>query len=182
MACLEERPQVCGEIRLALAEVRWRTPLASMRGTPGGRRQGPSSMEPRQALLLHLLHRATLAPTHRATLPPNHLTGQRRRPPTHPVGNTVTHPRCARAGRPPGHPLTHRATPAPTHRATPPPSHPMGTTATHPPTGQLRHAPTHPPTSTANHPLPHRATASPSLPGLHGGGDPSVLDANYPPN
>ena len=51
----EERSQVCGEIRLALAEVRRRTPLAGLRGTPGGRRQGPSSVGPRQALLLLLL-------------------------------------------------------------------------------------------------------------------------------
>ena len=34
MACWEERPQVCGEIRLALAEVRRRSPLAGLRGTP----------------------------------------------------------------------------------------------------------------------------------------------------
>ena len=36
MACREERPQVCDEIRLALAEVRRRTPLAGLCGTPGG--------------------------------------------------------------------------------------------------------------------------------------------------
>ena len=46
---------MCDEIRLALAEVRWRTPLASLRGTPGGRSLGPSSMGPRLALLLLLL-------------------------------------------------------------------------------------------------------------------------------
>ena len=32
----EERSQVCDEIRLALAEVRRRTPSAGLRGTPGG--------------------------------------------------------------------------------------------------------------------------------------------------
>ena len=47
MACWEERPQVCGEIRLALAEVRRRIALAGLRGTPGGRRPSPSSMGPR---------------------------------------------------------------------------------------------------------------------------------------
>ena len=46
---------MCGEIRLALAEVRRRTPLADLRGTPGGRCSGPSSMGPRQALLSLLL-------------------------------------------------------------------------------------------------------------------------------
>ena len=46
-ACWEERPQVCDEIRLALAEVRRRTPLTGLRGTPGGRCSGPSSMGPR---------------------------------------------------------------------------------------------------------------------------------------
>ena len=32
----EERPQGCDEIRLALVEVRRRTSLAGLRGTPGG--------------------------------------------------------------------------------------------------------------------------------------------------
>ena len=54
-ACWEERSQVCDEIRLGLAEVRRRTPSAGLRGTPGGRRQGPSSVGPWQALLLLLL-------------------------------------------------------------------------------------------------------------------------------
>ena len=54
-ACWEERSQVCGEIRLALEEVRRRTPVAGLHGTPGGRRQGPSSVGPQQALLLLLL-------------------------------------------------------------------------------------------------------------------------------
>ena len=40
-ACWEERPQVCDEIRLALAEVRRRTPLTGLRGTAGGRCSGP---------------------------------------------------------------------------------------------------------------------------------------------
>ena len=53
-ACREERPQVCGKIFLALAKARRRTPLAGLHGTPGGRCSGPSSMEPRQALLLLL--------------------------------------------------------------------------------------------------------------------------------
>ena len=44
-----------GEICLALAEVRRRTPLAGLRGTPGGRHPCPSSMGPRRALLLFLL-------------------------------------------------------------------------------------------------------------------------------
>ena len=68
MACWEERPQVCAEIRLALAMVRRRTPLAGVRGTPGGRRQGPSSVGPRQALLLLLL--LLLPPSHPPSLPP----------------------------------------------------------------------------------------------------------------
>ena len=54
-ACWEERSQVCDEIRLALAEVRRRTPSAGLCGTLGGRRQGPSSVGQRQALLLLLL-------------------------------------------------------------------------------------------------------------------------------
>ena len=54
-ACREERPQVCDEIHLALAEVRRRTPLPALRGTPGGRSSGPSSMGPRQALVLLFL-------------------------------------------------------------------------------------------------------------------------------
>ena len=49
-ACREERSQVCDEIRLALAEVRRRTPSAGLCGTPGGQRHGPSSVGPRQAL------------------------------------------------------------------------------------------------------------------------------------
>ena len=53
--CWEERPRVCDEIRLTLAEVRRRTPLTGLRGTPGGRCSGPSSMGLRQALLLLLL-------------------------------------------------------------------------------------------------------------------------------
>ena len=44
--CREECPQVCDEIRLALAEVRRRTPVAGLRGTPGGRCSGPTSMGP----------------------------------------------------------------------------------------------------------------------------------------
>ena len=59
---------MCDEIRLALAEVRRRTPSAVLRGTPGGRRQGPSSVGPLQALLLFLLHSLThhdiVNPTH----------------------------------------------------------------------------------------------------------------------
>ena len=46
----EERSQVCDEICLALAEVRRRTPSVGLCGTPGGRRQGPSSVAPRQVL------------------------------------------------------------------------------------------------------------------------------------
>ena len=46
-ACWEERPQVCDEIRLALAEVRRGTTLAGLRGTPGGCCSGPSCMGPR---------------------------------------------------------------------------------------------------------------------------------------
>ena len=53
--CREERPQVCDEIRLALAEVKLRTPMADLCGTRGGRCSGPSSMGPRRALLLLLL-------------------------------------------------------------------------------------------------------------------------------
>ena len=49
--CWEERPQVCDEIRaevrLALAEVRRRTPLTGLRGIPGGQCSVPSSMGPR---------------------------------------------------------------------------------------------------------------------------------------
>ena len=41
---------MCDEIHLALAEGRRRTPLAGLRGTPGGRRQGPWSVEPHQPL------------------------------------------------------------------------------------------------------------------------------------
>ena len=51
----EEHPQVCEEIRLALAEVRRRTPLTGLRGAAGGRCSGPWSMGLRQALLLLLL-------------------------------------------------------------------------------------------------------------------------------
>ena len=54
MACWEAPSHVCGEICLALAEVRRRTPLAGLRGTPGERFSGPSSMGPRHALLLLL--------------------------------------------------------------------------------------------------------------------------------
>ena len=67
-ACWEERPQVCGEIRPAVAEVRRRTPLAGLHGTPGGRCSGPSSMGPRQALLLLLL--LLPSPPHLRTCPP----------------------------------------------------------------------------------------------------------------
>ena len=94
-ACREERPQVCDEIRLALAEVRRRTPLAGLRGTPRGRRQGPSSVEPRQALLLLLLllHPFTFTPSR----PPHHvhpITSTPSRPPhhVHPITST---PSCA---------------------------------------------------------------------------------------
>ena len=55
MDCWEERPRVRGKIRLALAEVRRSTPLARLRGTPGGQLQSPSSFGPPQALLLLLL-------------------------------------------------------------------------------------------------------------------------------
>ena len=71
-ACWEERPQVCDEIRLALAEARRRTPSAGLRGTPGGRRQGPSSVGPRQVLLLLLLLLPTCLPTDLPTCPPTH--------------------------------------------------------------------------------------------------------------
>ena len=54
-ACWEGRSEVCDEIRLALAEVRRRTPSAGLRGTPGGRRQGSPYVGPRQALFLLLL-------------------------------------------------------------------------------------------------------------------------------
>ena len=77
-ACWEERSQVCGEIRLALAEVRRRTPSAGLRGTPGGRRQCPSSVGPRQALLLLLLHTTPHHTTPHHTTPhhttPHHTT------------------------------------------------------------------------------------------------------------
>ena len=45
---------MCGEIRLVVAEVRRRNPLAGLRGTSGGRCSGLSSMGPQQALLLLL--------------------------------------------------------------------------------------------------------------------------------
>ena len=55
---------MCDEIHLALAEGRRRTPLAGLRGTPGGRRQGPWSVEPHQPLfLLPLLHKHTTGGT-----------------------------------------------------------------------------------------------------------------------
>ena len=54
-ACWEERPEVCGEIRLALAEVTRRTPEARVHGNPRGRRQGPSSVGKQQMLVLLLL-------------------------------------------------------------------------------------------------------------------------------
>ena len=46
---------MCDKVRLALAQGKRGGPLASLRGTPGGRCSGPSSMGPRQALLLLLL-------------------------------------------------------------------------------------------------------------------------------
>ena len=49
-ACREEHPQVCDQIHVAIAEVRRRTPLAGLRGTPEGRCSRPSPMGLREAL------------------------------------------------------------------------------------------------------------------------------------
>ena len=54
-ACREERSQVCRQIRLALAEVRRRTPLKDLRKTPGGRCRSSPYVGLRRVLLLFLL-------------------------------------------------------------------------------------------------------------------------------
>ena len=86
-ACWEERSQVCDEIRLALAEVRRRTPSAE----PAW---GPRGTTPR------LIVRGTAAGAPPPPPPPTHpLTHS----PTHPLTNSPTHPLT----HSPTHPLTH---------------------------------------------------------------------------
>ena len=123
-ACWEERSQVCDEIRLALAEVRRRTPSAE----PAF---GPRGTTPR------LTVRGTAAGAPPPPPPPPPLTHS----PTHPLTHSPAHPLT----HSPSHPLTH----SPTHPLTHSPTHPL----THSPTHPLTHSPTDPLTHSPTHPL-----------------------------
>ena len=112
-ACWEERSQVCDEIRLALAEVRRRTPSAE----PAW---GPRGTTPR------LTVRGTAAGA--PPPPPPPLTHS----PTHPLTHSPTHPLT----HSPTHPLTHSPTHPLTHSPTRPlahsPTRPLTHSSTHP--------------------------------------------------